>query len=589
MPPKRPIRNVFDDDEEEHGPDGTPPKKARAEAGTARATANGVTSIQAQVAAAKARAQALMAAMQNKGSQPPTAPAPARAPAPPSAPAATAAAAATRPASGSIQAQLEAARARVQAQVAALNSKTKPPAASSSAPRPADDRIAGPSSASSTSTATSSRAPTGIHPLLLSNAVPKVDTIRGKPAVPPESNPYLQASRAAADESGEGPKARSMRRGFHFHKPGRHIEEAEELRHEAHVAALQRRLEESARQPDHEDNLRRPAPPDIEWWDSNLLSTASYDAIPDLSPTSLLTAEESPLLLQGAASVITAYVQHPIPIPAPSDSIEVRQRGLMLTKSEARKLRRQRRAAAQQDTRDRIKMGLLPPEPARVKLSNLMRVLTSDAVADPTKVEARVRREIAARQDAHERHNAERKLTPQQRREKAERRKEAEEKKGLFCQVYRVKHLVSPAHKFKVRRNAQDHALTGLTVFHPDMALVVVEGSAKALKAYKRLMTVRIDWTEPGEAKPKPDTADAEGEEKVGAWTLLTTSTEAVDWSSNACDLVFEGPIRDRSFAGRPFRAVWATTDADARTALGSMQGYWDVAKRSTTDDSSSL
>lgn len=425
--------------------------------------------------------------------------------------------------------------------------------------------------------------------MLLSSAVPKVDTIRGKPAVPPESNPYLQASREAADEGGSGPKARSMRRGFHFHKPGRHIEEAEELRHDAHVAALQRRLEESARQPDHEDNLRRSAPPDIEWWDANLLSTASYDSIPDLSPTSLLTAEDSPVLLDGASSVITAYVQHPIPIPAPSDSIEVRQRGLMLTKTEARKLRRQRRAAAQQDTRDRIKMGLLPPEPPRVKLSNLMRVLTSDAVADPTKVEARVRREIAARQDAHERHNAERKLTPQQRLDKLERRKEAEEKKGLLCQVYRVKHLVSPAHKFKVRRNANDHALTGVTVFHPDMALVVVEGSAKALKAYKRLMTVRMDWTDPGAAKPKPDTADPEAEEKVGAWTLLTTSTEAVDWPTNTCELVFEGPIRDRSFAGRPFRAVSATTDADARSALGAMQGYWDVAKRSTTDDSSTL
>ena len=76
-----------------------------------------------------------------------------------------------------------------------------------------------------------------------------------------------------------------------------------------------------------------------------------------------------------------------------------------------------------------------------------------------------------------ERQNAERKLNDEQRREKKQRKKEDDEKKGLFCQVYRIRHLVSPRHKFKVRRNAQDHALTGVCVFHPSMAVVVVEGT----------------------------------------------------------------------------------------------------------------
>ncbi len=404
-----------------------------------------------------------------------------------------------------------------------------------------------------------------------------------------------------------------MHKGFQFHKPGRHVREAEELRREQQMEELKRRIEASARKAGLEDSLagdekrlQRQAPPDIEWWDVNLLSSRSYDDVPsDLSVSALLeqakaSPSESPVLLYGEKSPIDHYIQHPIPLPAPSDSSVVQPRGLMLTKKEQRKLRRQRRAADLQDKRDRIKMGLLPPEPPKVKLSNLMRVLTSEAVSDPTKIEARVRREIAARKEAHERQNAERKLTDEQRREKVEKKKEGEEKKGLFCQVYRVKHLVSPRHKFKVRRNARDHGLTGVCVFNPGMALIVVEGSGKALKAYKRLMTVRIDWKDPGE--PKNGAGDSDnGEEEYGGananntpvsgWRTLSTSQEdEVDWEENTCELIFEGPVRERYWEGRGFRAVACPTDQAARDALGqNMQGYWDVAKRAAASQVDAL
>lgn len=58
-------------------------------------------------------------------------------------------------------------------------------------------------------------------------------------------------------------------------------------------------------------------------------------------------------------------MQHPIPIPAPTSKLYVAERGVMLTKEEMKKMRRQRRAAEQQDKRDRIKMGLLPPDPPK--------------------------------------------------------------------------------------------------------------------------------------------------------------------------------------------------------------------------------
>lgn len=501
----------------------------------------------------------------------------------------------------------------MQAQIAALNKKPRLPAEtstsrpSSSLP-PTNSNVGAPPTSS---LASASKAPTGIHPLLLSNHLPyqpkeststssavSTSYVKGKSSVASDFNPYLQASRElAAESSSEKPKHRSMHKGFQFHKPGRHVREAEELRREQQMEQVRKRIEESAhnarlkQEGSNETRLLKPAPPEIEWWDSKLVCQPCYDDVPDVGSQTIESMLEAAsegngaILLFGDKSPIDHYVQHPIPLRAPWDHIAVRPRALMLTKREQRKLRRQRRAAEQQDKRDRIKMGLLPPEPPKVKLSNLMRVLTSEAVSDPTKIEARVRREIAARKDAHERQNAERKLTPEQRRDKQQRSKQIDETKGIYCHVYKVKHLISPRHKFKLRRNALDHALTGVVVFHPTMALIVVEGSGKALKQYKRLMTVRIDWTDPADPtapesadKQDPDLATATASAPV-AFKHLTTSQENVDWSTNTCQLIFEGPIRQRYWSA--FRAHAAPTDQAARDALGdAMQGYWDLATR---------
>lgn len=66
-----------------------------------------------------------------------------------------------------------------------------------------------------------------------------------------------------------------------------------------------------------------------------------------------------------------------------------------------------------------------------------MKVLTSDAVQDPTKVEARVRREVAMRKHQHDKMNAERKLTDEQRKEKIETKKVDEERKGLVGAAFK--------------------------------------------------------------------------------------------------------------------------------------------------------
>lgn len=72
-----------------------------------------------------------------------------------------------------------------------------------------------------------------------------------------------------------------------------------------------------------------------------------------------------------------------------------------------------------------------------------MKVLTSDAVQDPTRVEARVRRDVAMRKHTHEKMNAERKLTAEQRREKVETKKVDQEKRGIFGAVFKYVFFLS--------------------------------------------------------------------------------------------------------------------------------------------------
>lgn len=67
-----------------------------------------------------------------------------------------------------------------------------------------------------------------------------------------------------------------------------------------------------------------------------------------------------------------------------------------------------------------------------------MRVLGTEAVQDPTKMEAHVRAQMAKRQKAHEDANASRKLTDDQKREKNIRKIKEDTTLGVNVSVYRL-------------------------------------------------------------------------------------------------------------------------------------------------------
>lgn len=78
---------------------------------------------------------------------------------------------------------------------------------------------------------------------------------------------------------------------------------------------------------------------------------------------------------------------------------------MYLTKKERKRIRKQTRAAREQEKRDKMMLGLMPvPEP-KFKLSNFMKLLGDQAVADPSKVEMKVIEQIQKRQLNHEMRN----------------------------------------------------------------------------------------------------------------------------------------------------------------------------------------
>lgn len=114
--------------------------------------------------------------------------------------------------------------------------------------------------------------------------------------------------------------------------------------------------------------------------------------------------------------------------------------------------------------------------------------------------------------------------------------------------------------------------MSGCCIFHPKFALVLVEGSAKNIKFYKRVLLVRIDWTEEPRIK---ETEDGEEGDAQGGLPLGEDG-EPIDLDTNRCDLVWEGPIKERSYD--LFRSKFVESDKVAREFLGEdNQGYWDV------------
>lgn len=128
--------------------------------------------------------------------------------------------------------------------------------------------------------------------------------------------------------------------------------------------------------------------------------------------------------------------------------------------------------------------------------------------------------------------------------------------------------------------------LTGVCIFNPSFSLIYVEGAAKFIRNYKKLLLHRIAWTEA--ARPRgagevelegPHSGDEmKGKDNEGPSGLEGEAGAVVSLENNSCFLVWEGQLRDRAFSN--FKPKSCPTDGAAKEALGEkLKGYWDQAK----------
>lgn len=331
--------------------------------------------------------------------------------------------------------------------------------------------------------------------------------------------------------------------------------------------------------------------PKAEWWDLPFLAIPESfletedgengdDAMLDVSGGNASSDVDGTSDIEIREERITHYIHHPPKITPAKPQREAPVVPLMLTKKEMKKLRRQRRKEANQEQQEMIAAGLLPPPPPKVKLSNMMRVLSNEASADPTKVEAEVRAQIEARRHKHEADNEARKKSGEEKREKGREKREKDRQAGLMAAVYRVSDVSDATNRFKVIRNARQLELTGVLLKFNGCNVVVVEGGSKGLRKYKKLMLSRINWlgTEQKCTDDKDGSLEPEADMNLNVHTEHDDSEQLSDaLQKHGCVLVWEGIISSGSFEG--FRLMEMRGELGCRKMFREHQveHYWDL------------
>ncbi|NWT26367.1 PRPF3 protein, partial [Cardinalis cardinalis] len=365
--------------------------------------------------------------------------------------------------------------------------------------------------------------------------------LKEKPSEDMESNTYFDPRVSITP-------AQRQKRTFKFHEKGKFEKIAQRLRTKAQLEKLQAEISQAARKTGihtstklalitPKKELKEGEIPEIEWWDSYIIPNGL-----DLKGGTTSKKDEY--------FGITNLVEHPAQLNPPDTGVYVF--AIVLVGKTC-------------------PVGVsLQVEPSQhlfhslaVRISNLMRVLGTEAVQDPTKVEAHVRAQMAKRQKAHEEANAARKLTAEQRKAKKVKKLKEDVSQGVHIAVYRVRNLSNPAKKFKIEANAGQLYLTGVVVLHKDVNVVVVEGGPKAQKKFKRLMLHRIKWDE--------QTSNTKGEDD-------DESDEESVKKTNKCSLVWEGTAKDRSFGEMKFKQCPTENMAREHFKKHSAEHYWDLA-----------
>ena len=328
--------------------------------------------------------------------------------------------------------------------------------------------------------------------------------------------------------------------------------------------------------------------PAVEWWDEAFLPKE----LRELRRRSVAAAAgDDSSLLDIAHAKTHRYVQHPPCIKPLGGEKPSMPLPMFLTLKERKRIRKNKRAVKEQEKRDKIVMGLLPPPEPKFKLSNFMKLLGEQAVADPSKIEMRVVQQVRKRQLDHEMANHERRLTPAQRREKTVRRLQEDTSKQVHVAVFSIRDFSNNRHRFKVDVNAQQLYLSGIVLLIAEKgapSVVVVEGGPRAVRKYTNLMTRRIRWSDMAEEEEEEEGGEGEGGGAGGSaaddgadsdveYAADSAGAPAGAEGENGCSLAWTGVVAKRSFTGFRFQECRSCPAARKALETKAVAHYFDL------------
>lgn len=282
---------------------------------------------------------------------------------------------------------------------------------------------------------------------------------------------------------------------------------------------------------------------------------------------------------------ITDFVQHPAPLDSNIVSdVKVAPIPVMLTSKEKKKLRRQKRFEMQRERQEKVRLGLLPPEQTKVKVSNMMHVYGDEFIIEPSKIEEIAREQEKSRAEAHKQLVASTKLSNEQRGEKYRRKiqEDASLAEGsINVAVFKIIDLSHPQLQFKITKNASQYELSGVCLLSFDscgFCLVIVEGGPKSIKKYKKLILNRIQWSE---SLPEPIGLNSESYEE---YTRIQDKLSKEN-KTNSSFLVWEGIVPNRMFNNFRIKQIDNIEDIRKYLDIRGAINYLDMANSSSTNE----
>jgi len=274
---------------------------------------------------------------------------------------------------------------------------------------------------------------------------------------------------------------------------------------------------------------------------------------------------------------------------------------VFFTEKERKRIRSLRRQEKEKDKQEKIRLGLLEPDPPKLKFNNFMRILGDSAVQDPSQVEKLVRKAYEERYKKMMIENEKNKLTKEQKGEKIRKKFERDIKKDCTACLFKIPDLYDRKIKYKIDKNAQQLYLTGVCIANKRSNMdriptfIYVEGGPLALKKYKNLLLRRIKWGQKDNNSEKnvdnlnenDENLDDENELKINI--DKNVNTNIADENNNVkkdsmelknskdCMLVWEGTLKKRSF--EKWKLMEVTSEIRARKILSDkgMEHYWNL------------